>query len=69
LGAGFEGRRSFFFVLTVDQPSDIVVSCRGVSNDGGADSVRARGARGLNSSYRQECDARLPALATRAFSL
>ena len=31
LGAGFEGRRSFFFVLTVDQPSDIfLVSCRGV---------------------------------------
>jgi hypothetical protein len=29
LGAGFEGRRSFFFVLTVDQPSDIV-SCRSV---------------------------------------
>jgi hypothetical protein len=29
LGAGFDGRRSFFFVETVDQPSDMM-SCRGV---------------------------------------
>ena len=26
LGAGFEGRRSFFFVETVDQPSDMVAA-------------------------------------------